>query len=172
MCNTTVKKIVARYNKREFITCSLEEMNQFIANGIRPDFEDKEILCVKFIVSLDDGNSKSSSWFINPAHIEGFTTYTRNTILSPELIYAPNTTSGPKMSSNFLPEILVLQRKHPHLFMLKEYQKFYSELSLLKDDVPFITFETKLKLFLQYIEYARYGRSLNVVLAYYKMQQN
>ncbi|MBQ8042693.1 MAG: hypothetical protein IJ272_00890 [Clostridia bacterium] len=79
MFDQVVKKIVARDGERELIDSSSEEMQRFIVDRQRPDFDDESILCVKFLQSDSDSMefAEESSWFINPVHVKGFAMFDR-----------------------------------------------------------------------------------------------
>ena len=79
MYDICVKKLVARYGERELVDSSVEEMQRFIVDRDRPDFEDESILCIKFLQSDSESMeaAEESSWFINPCYVQGFTMYNR-----------------------------------------------------------------------------------------------
>lgn len=134
--NTTneriVKKIIARDGERERIDSSPEEMNDFIVNGMRDEFRDEKILCIKFIVdaSEDMADAESTSWFINPVYTESPSEQrgdgSDNDIDTGIQTYIPEwwNSYGPCMASEFLPELLLL--KIPDVF--RDYQAFHLEL--------------------------------------------
>ena len=77
MYSTIVKKLIARNGERELVDSSLEEKQQFIVDRKRPDFEDDEILCIKFLDADSESmeGAEESSWFINPIYVERFTMF-------------------------------------------------------------------------------------------------
>lgn len=69
-----VKKIVAREDFNRVITeSSYDEMLKFTEEGIRPDFSDNSILCIKFIIETceDDDTPEQTDWHINPYYFRG-----------------------------------------------------------------------------------------------------
>lgn len=80
--------------------------------------------------------------------------------------YSPNESYGPKMAAEFLPEILVLQPKHPDICILTHYQRFYAE--LLKYNLSTISHEDKLKLFNQFMQCKRYCERPEIFTDYLK----
>lgn len=79
MDGTVVKKLIARYGERELVESSVEEMQRFIVDRRRPDFDGRDILCIKFLQSDNESMeyAEESSWFINPAYVKGFTMFNR-----------------------------------------------------------------------------------------------
>ena len=69
-----VKKVVAREGFNRVVTeSSYDEMLKFTDEGIRPDFTDTSILCIKFIVETceDDETPEQTDWHINPYYFRG-----------------------------------------------------------------------------------------------------
>ena len=95
MFELNVKKVIARCGEREIVPSSQEEMQRFVVEGIRPDFDDDSILCIKFLQSSGDEEPEESRWYINPTH-------STNVVGLFDSTYA----YGPAMDTSFEPEIL------------------------------------------------------------------
>lgn len=121
MLDQFVQKVIARDGEREIVPSSTEEMHRFIVEGIRPEFEDEKVLCIKFLQSCceDDEDPEESPWYINPQiccdaqgnsnMFDGYYAY------------------GPKMDSSFVPEILLIGFPNTHI-VLEKYDRFNTKL--------------------------------------------
>lgn len=188
MCtiSTQVTKMIARNGEREIIPSSLEEKQQFIVEGKRPEFQDDSILCIKFLDAIEtDEFVGESSWFVNPVYAERFhnsiaTIFEEGEVCNYESAflggsfddksamefasvfgYSPYDAYGPKLASEFLPEVLLLQEEHPGVGVLEEYQDFHSE--LLKYGLSTATFTLKLMLFCRYLKCESFHEKIEVV---------
>lgn len=194
MYTTIVKKMIARNGEREIVDSSPEEKHQFIVERQRPDFDDESILCIKFLDSDTESMefAEESSWFVNPIYAERLTVINQDTnfddydtcnyesefldtkdvddVTAMEFAsifgYSPCEAYGPKMASEFLPEVLLLQAQFPDTSMLGEYQEFYAD--LLKYGISNATFTVKLMLFCKYIKCESYQEKMAVVPQFLK----
>ncbi len=96
MTDYVIKKVVAYDGRREISISSEEESQLFIAGHSRPEFDDPDILCVKFTYHDDVDNPEeiddSTPWFINPAYCD-----------DPIMLHY-----GPEMHYNIVPEVLLI----------------------------------------------------------------
>lgn len=154
MFDAVIQKIIARYGEREVVDSSAEEMQQFIVEGIRPDFDDRDVLCVSFLISEDTEEFESSPWFINPIVVEGSPIFNYiadgdSQFYFPEHVafqqtddesmeffsifgYSYKESYGPTMASEFLPELLILQQQYPYKNIFQTYEIW------LKDSIKYI----------------------------------
>ena len=121
MLDLLVKKVIARDGEREIVPSSAEEMHNFIVAGIRPEFQDKNVLCVKFRQSCceEDEDYEDSSWYINPLICRDERGQSN--------LFDCYSAYGPKMDSRFIPEILLLSFPDTHV-VLKKYDAFSTRL--------------------------------------------
>lgn len=121
MLDLYVKKVIARNGEREVVPSSTEEMHNFIVEGIRPEFEDESVICIKFLQSCcdDDDDPEESPWYINPqvCHDEQG---------NANMMYGCFA-YGPKMDSSFVPEILLISIPNTHI-VLEKYDRFNTKL--------------------------------------------
>lgn len=132
------KKIVAKDGQRDEFCSSQEEFNNFVVCNIRPEFEDSDVLAVKFIFSnfQDFSEQEESSWFIHPDLALTFPEF------SPEWDY------GPHIAAEFPPELLLMQSKKFDIF--KKYYNFY--LNCLSNGMINLTDAEKLYHFEKFLE--------------------
>lgn len=116
MINMLIKKVIARDGEREIVTSSPEEMHKFVVEGIRPEFEDEKVICVKFLQATYEGDDEpgESPWYINPQVCRD----SEGNPASSDDYYA----YGPKMDSEFVPEILLAF--HDTDEVIKRYDAF------------------------------------------------
>ena len=123
----TVNKIVASYGERTTMESSTDEL---LMHGSE-DFQDRDVLAVKFIVDEDE----ESSWYINPIFVGGC-------IL-------------PSMSSEFLPELVLIHFEEiSQEDLLDYYWKFHYQISRI--DSPELTDEDKYHLFVEWMQNKSY----------------
>lgn len=135
MTNEIIKKVLARDGEREIVDSSPEEMHKFVVEGIRPEFDDEKIICVKFIQPTCEEDE--SPWYINPQICHDSEDASCSFIDS----YA----YGPKMDSEFIPEILLLF--HDTTTVIKKYACF-NKCLLITNEFD-ISEEEKLKKFIE-----------------------
>lgn len=135
-----VKKIVAQEYKHDMVDSSIEEFQNFI-NGRRPDFDDNNVLAVKFVFSiypdtLDD--AEETRWFINSFAVKAPAEF-------------PFDEYGPKMASEFPPFLLKLAPRFKGFrTVFDEYERF--KLFQTKYDLDVISVEEHANVFLQWVE--------------------
>lgn len=139
-----VRKVIAKDCEREYVNSSLEEMEEFIVRRMRNDFADKDIICIKFEqASLEDfSDAQSTSWFINPYYVKNISSLIEDE--NGKLIAFFDDDSdeldesiheaflypdayGPKMSSEFIPEILLIDAFNKNSRFLAKYYEFYDK---------------------------------------------
>ncbi len=130
-----IKKVIAYDGEREVVESSTEEKHQFIVEGIRPDFNDPHVICVKFLYCLyeDDEEPEESSWYINPY-------YCQNSGFGRQSAY------GPQMAAEFIPELLLIT-SHPISEVLKKYDSF-NTMFVIRQSVE-LPDDEKIELFLK-----------------------
>ena len=130
---TVIKKIIAKDCEREIIDSSIEEMERFEIEPNIEEFKDKNILCIKFVISdsEDFENAEETNWYINPYYID---TEIDSVI--------------PQMSSEFIPELLLLHLSKNCIF--EEYWNFYKY--LLYNNLDALPDEEKYKRFIEWLE--------------------
>ena len=136
MFNATIKKMIARDGgERELFDSSYEEMQNFIAKEIRPEFDDCYILAVKFLSSTDKDmeNAEETSWYLNPIYVKDH----------PEFL-------GLRMASELLPELLLIKPSSPSDDAFDLYEAFYIE--LMANGTASISDEEKYDKFVDYLE--------------------
>ena len=160
MIDVCVRKIIARDGEREITESSVEEIQSFIVNQIRPEFQDDSVLCIKFVVSTDDSfeDSEETSWFVNPLYVQGIPML-ENISVDEETVsdiidiygYSPLLPYGPKMAAEILPEILLIAHQNSGKCVFSAYDSFYSW--LMKKNLTEIGDEEKYKRFIRYLRY-------------------
>ena len=109
-----VHKIVAQENNHEVYNSSIEEFQYFL-NGRRPDFDDKNVLAVKFVFSIYPDNlddAEETRWFINTFAVK-----------APDEF--PSDDYGPKMPAEFPPFLLRLVPRFAYPWtVFDKYQNF------------------------------------------------
>ena len=138
MLETSVKKVIAKDGERIVVDSSYEEFSDFILGERRPDFTDDRIICIKFLRFYGeyDETPEESDWYINPYYC------TDENGNSDCLMY--ESAYGPKMDSNFLPEILLIDQANI-LEVIKRYDTFNTILMIegqtnLSDEVKYSMF--------------------------------
>ena len=128
-----IKKIIAKDCEREIVDSSIEEMHNFSVNSCVDEFNDTSILCIKFVSkdSEDSDISDETNWYINPYYIE-----------------AEIDSAIPQMSSEFIPELLLLHLAKGCVF--EEYWDFYKY--LLYNNLDGLPDEEKHKRFIEWLE--------------------
>ena len=125
MNESIVLKVVARDGEREIIKSDVEEMHKFIVEGIRPDFEDDNVICVKFRQSCGESDEPEETvWYINPY-------YCTNCQGKANMFQASlGRAYGPFMDSSFIPEIILVNIDDVDV-TLKKYAEFNCILDFL-----------------------------------------
>lgn len=126
-----VFKVVALEGERKTVESSYKEMERFI-EGYRPDFKDRNVLCVKFLTSETDSieGAEETKWYINPDYI-------------------PDYSQIECMDSDFLPEIILIHRFPDERCIFQEYEDFNKY--LMKKDLNNLTDQEKFELFVEFI---------------------
>lgn len=133
MLDTTIKKVIARFEEREILDSSIEELEKFIVSEIRPEFSDDSIIGIKFLACYADSleDAEETSWFINDVYADKVPELatihaSEDSILDFISIYgfSPNTSYGPKIASEFPPELVILTAEHPDEELFEKYQAF------------------------------------------------
>ena len=145
MLDSVVKKIIARMGEREVVMSSYDEMREFIEDGIRPDFTDSTIVCIKFVVLSGETpeDAEETSWYINELYAEESLDFTPTEEDFLE-------TSNVKMASEFLPELLPLFSIYPGTNILERYSEF--RLHLFREGRGDITDSEKLAEFVPWLK--------------------
>ena len=94
---------------------SEDEFQEFLMGVARPDFADKDVICVRFLFSLipdclDD--VEETSWIINP-----------NAVKAPP--YCITDSFGAKLPNDYPPYILCLVKDYPNEDLLWRYDVFF-----------------------------------------------
>ena len=113
-----VKKIVAQEYKHDTFDSSIDEFQNFL-NGQRPDFDDTQVLGVKFCFSIYPDNmddAEETRWFINTFAVNAPAEF-------------PCDEYGPKMPTEFPP------------FLLKLVPRFKDAWTVFDKYEDFITFQ-------------------------------
>ena len=133
-----IKKVIATDGERDVVESSQEEMHEFIVEGIRPEFDDPHVLCVKFLYCIceDDDEPEETSWFINPEYC-------------PKQLYGSYSAYGPKMDSEFLPELLIMDIPGTDVF--KKFASFHT--TLLMEGLNKLPEDERYELFLSRLPY-------------------
>ena len=126
-----IQKIMARMGEREVIEISFDEMQNFIENGVRPDFYDATVVAVKFIVSDGDEDSETS-WYVNPEYQQDSLDFYRDEMAEHsdegdeglEELYEVSECHDIKLAPEFLPELLLLFAEYPGVDILDHYSEF------------------------------------------------
>jgi len=123
MVELFVQKMIARDGEREIVPSSTEEMHRFIVEGLRPEFDDPRVICVKFLQSCceDDEEKEETPWYINPrmCRDENGNSNMFDTIYG----------YGPKMDPTFIPELLLLNFPNTHI-VLEKFDRFNTRLMI------------------------------------------
>lgn len=134
-----VRKVIAKEGKREYVNSSFEEMEEFIVKRRREDFKSKDIICIKFeeASSEDFDDVQSSSWFINPYYVKNISSLIEdeNEKLIASFVDDENNIEtfmypdayGPKMASEFLPELLLTDAFWQDNRFSEKYAEFYNK---------------------------------------------
>lgn len=133
MFDYLIKKVIAKDGERDVVESSQEEMHQFIVERIRPEFNDPHVLCVKFLYCFceEDDDPEESAWFINPEYC-------------PDYLNGCYSAYGPKMDSEFLPELLIMDIPDTNVF--KKFASFHT--TLLIEGLNKLSEEERLNLFI------------------------
>ena len=125
MSNSIIKKVIARDGEREILVSDVEEMHNFIVEGIRPEFNDNDVICVKFLQTYDEADEPEGTvWYINPyycTNCQGEANMLHSTI---------DRAYGPFMDSSFVPEIILVNNDEVDV-VLKKYAAFNGVLDYL-----------------------------------------
>ena len=149
MFKMTVNKIVARNGAREVTESSFEEKENFIAGRIRPEFDDEDIIAVKF--SCDDDET---SWFINPVYIPNVPEPNTDDTEDSEVFdrdfeeFFSYRSYGPKMAAEYLPELLTMVNDTEYRDLYTIFRKYDDFLAWLIHESVEYNDEEKLKIFL------------------------
>lgn len=142
--NLKVRKVIAKDDERIFIESSMEEVENFIVQRIREEFNDKSILCIKFEFSYFENfeESESTSWFINPYYVKDLSSLIEDedgrliAFLdnnSDELdesiheVFLYPDSYGSKISTEFIPEMLLTDKFSEDSRFLDKYYEFYNQ---------------------------------------------
>lgn len=139
-----VRKVIARDCEREYVNSSIEEMEEFIVRRMRNDFADKNIICIKFeeASSEDFSDAQSTSWFINPYYVTDISSLIEDEngrliaffdddsdeldeSIHEAFLYPD--AYGPKMSSEFIPEMFLTDAFYEDSRFLEKYYEFYNQ---------------------------------------------
>lgn len=114
------------------VLSSSQEMQEFMIDKIRPDFADDHILAIKFIVATVESfeDADETSWYINPeysSYLVGLDSHeydadATDSFSCSDYFYAQ--AYGPKLASEFLPELLFMIPNHPTISVLDKYSEF------------------------------------------------
>lgn len=121
MLDLCVQKMIARDGEREILPSSTEEMHKFIVEGIRPEFDDVDVICVKFLQSCceEDVEKEETVWYINPRFCKDEFGHSS--------IFDSNYGYGPKMDPTFIPELLLIDIPNTDK-VLEKFGRFYTNL--------------------------------------------
>lgn len=158
MFQAIIKKVIARMGEREVIDCSFEEMQDFVIYNHRPEFLDEHVLCVKFILSLDETmeDTEETCWYVNPVYFQS-SLQIKNEFIEDETSFDhfPNPYESRreplevKIASEFLPELLLLMPEHPEISILEKYSQFRN--NVLFSDSEEASDEKLYELFVQWL---------------------
>jgi len=106
-----IYKMLAYSDELVTLPSSYDEFQAFLACVARPDFADKNVICVKFLFSiipdcLDD--AEETTWYINPSSVK-------------VPLYCTRDSYGPKLPSEYPPFLLLLAAEYPNKSLLREY---------------------------------------------------
>ncbi len=112
-----IYKTLAYEDELRTVESSEDEFQEFLMGVARPDFANRDVLCVKFLFaiipdSLED--AEETSWFINP-----------NTVKVPP--YCTRDIYGAKLPEDYPPYLLLLAKGKPKKNILFAYDMFLSE---------------------------------------------
>jgi len=125
MFNQFIQKVIARDGEREIVKCDTEEMHRFVVEGIRPEFNDDRVICVKFLQSCCESEEPEETvWYINPYYCTNC--QGEGNMFQESLGRA----YGPFMGSSFIPEIILVNIDEIEV-VLKKYATFNNCLAYL-----------------------------------------
>ena len=106
-----IYKMLAYPDELVTVPSSDEEFQAFLACVARPDFADRNVICVKFLFSIipdcvDD--AEETTWYINPSAVK----------IPP---YCTRDSYGAKLPSEYPPFLLLLAKQYPQENLLREY---------------------------------------------------
>ena len=122
------KKIVALDGERKEFESTPDEMYKFIVGENRPEFDDVNVIAVRFVISDNPENvgAEQSSWFINPEFMKD---------LCPDSRYEDDSyfmleSFGPKMDPEFPPEILFLFKQYEDVPVLNKFISYAAHVDI------------------------------------------
>lgn len=137
-----IRKVIAKDDERIYLESTNEEMNNFIANRIRNEFNDEKVISIRFDVSSDESflDYQSTDWYINPIYYKEATEIIEDEYGN--LIEVTNDDSpefdesiheiamfadayGPKIDSRIVPELLLTDAYRKEDKFLEMYFAFY-----------------------------------------------
>lgn len=113
----TYYKSLAYEEELRTVESSEDEYQEFITGVARPDFANKDILCVKFLVVQSPNSieeAEETPWFINPNAVKAPPCCTRDDF-------------GTKMPEDYPPYLLLISSRYPNRNLLFAYDLFLSE---------------------------------------------
>lgn len=142
-------KVIARESERELVESCVEEFHAFVVEGKRPDFDDKTVICVRFIICdySDLELAEGTSWFINPIYLKDKYELRQAIADNSDLRYCDYLD---KMASEFLPELLLLPERVKDRSIFELYENFYH--ALMMEDETDLPDDIKFERFLNFIE--------------------
>lgn len=110
-----IYKTLAYANELRTVKSSEDEFQEFLMGVARPDFADKDVICIRFLFSLipeclDD--VEETSWIINP-----------NSVKAPP--YCIIDSFGAKLPNDYPPYLVLLASEYPENNLLKMYDDYF-----------------------------------------------
>lgn len=134
MNNLFVKKVIAKEGSREIVDSSFEEKTRLVETLTCPDFNDDNVICIKFLISdsEDITDAEETCWYINPVYedklqisLEIPTVYED---CYPTYIFYSNEDQALRMPSNVLPELILMFIDTLDENIFDKYAEFEGEL--------------------------------------------